>query len=274
MPSTENKFVGESNRRRTDRILSPVRIRVIGNDASGVSFAEETITISFNQQGARISLTHSLLPDDIILIMNMTNQVEDEFRVVGAFQQVFGDRREWGVEAVNPQSGIWGVEFSQPAEGLQPKVLIECAACHRAAQCGLSSIEYDVLLSTGLISRHCDRCGETTRWKPSEQVATAEMVAATTQAISPKNERRKTRRLKLTMRMRVRNNWGVSDIAQTRDVSKAGLCFVSTQRFQLGDEVYITLPFADFQAPVETKAKIVWSAESSSGRFYGVSYMK
>jgi len=264
----------ELGRRRSDRILAPVRIRVIGNDASGISFAEETVTVSFNQQGARISLTHSLLPDDIILVKNMENGIEEEFRVVGGFQQVFGSRREWGVEALNQGSGIWGVEFAPPAEGVQPKVLIECAACKRAAQSTLSSIEYDVLLATGLISRHCDRCNETTRWKPSEQALTAEIITATAKPVKPTSERRKHRRLRLTMRLRVRNSWGVVDIAQTRDVSKAGLCFLSNQRFGVGDEVYITLPFADNQAPVETKGKIVWSADGTVGRFHGVMYVR
>src|SRR5271166_1925102 len=105
---------------RTERILAPVRIRVIGNDASGVSFAEETVTVSFNQQGARISLTHSLLPDDVVLLRNLENEIEEEFRVVGAFQQVFGSRREWGVEALNPDSGIWGVEFVPNEDSVQP----------------------------------------------------------------------------------------------------------------------------------------------------------
>jgi hypothetical protein len=41
--------MSEIGRRRTDRILAPVRIRVVGNDATGVSFAEETMTVSFNQ---------------------------------------------------------------------------------------------------------------------------------------------------------------------------------------------------------------------------------
>jgi hypothetical protein len=261
-------------RRRSDRILAPVRIRVIGNDASGVSFAEETITISFNQQGARISLTHSLLPDDVVLVKNLENEIEEEFRVVGGFQKVFGTRQEWGLEALNPGSGIWGVEFSPPAEGVQPKVLIECAACKKAAQTPLSTIEYDVLLATGLISRHCDLCNETTRWKPSEQALTAEIIAAGAKPAPGAREQRRTRRLKLAMRLRVRNNWGVVDIAQTRDVSKAGLCFVSAQLFQVGDEVFITLPFADNQAPVETKARIIWSAVGTAGRFYGVCYIR
>ena len=264
----------EEQRRRTDRVLAPVRIRVIGNDISGVSFSEETITVTFNQNGARISLTHPLLPDDILLIRNLANNIEEEFRVVGAFQQVFGDRREWGVEALNPESLIWGIEFTKPAEGIQPKVLIECAACKKATQSPLSSIEYDVLLATGLISRHCDRCNETTRWRPSEQPVSPEMLQSGPRSEPPATERRKSRRLKLVMRVRVRTSWGVTDIAQTRDVSKGGLCFLSTKVFNASDEVYITLPFADNQAPVETKSRIVWSSLASSGRYYGVAYVK
>ena len=260
-------------RRRSDRIAAPVRIRVIGNDAHGVSFGEETITVSFNQQGARISLSHSLLPDDIVLVKNLDNGIEEEFRVVGGFQPS-GSRREWGVEALNQDSGIWGVAFVPPAEGLQPKVLIECAACKRAAQTTLSSIEYDVLLAAGLISRHCERCNETTRWKPSDQPLTAEMIAAgKPMTPAPGQDKRKVRRLKLVMRLRVRSAWGVVDIAQTRDVSKSGLCFVSTQRFQVGDKVFMTLPFAEYQAPVETEGTIVWAAEGTTGRFYGVQYL-
>ncbi len=272
--SDDKKVVVELARRRTDRVLAPVHIRVIGNDVSGVAFAEETVTVSFNQQGARISLTHSLLPDDVVLIKNLQNDIEEEFRVVGVFAQVFGERREWGVEALNPKSGIWGIEFTQPPEGLQPKVLIECAACKKATQSALSSIEYDVLLSTGLISRHCDRCGETTRWRPSEQPITPEIIAESAKTLAAQGERRVTRRLRLTMRVRVRNNWGVSDIAQTRDVSKTGLCFISAQRFPVGEEVFITLPFADQQVPVEQKSKIVWSKEIPVGRLYGVAYIK
>jgi hypothetical protein len=264
----------EEQKRRTDRVLAPVRIRVIGNDVSGVSFSEETVTVSFSPGGARISLTHPLLPDDIILIKNLANDIEEEFRVVGAFQQVFGDRREWGVEALNPESGIWGIDYTPPAEGLQPKVLVECAACKNAIQSPLSTIEYDVLLATGLISRHCDRCKETTRWKPSDQAVTSEMIQESARAAPPSTERRKSRRLKLVMRLRVRNSWGVTDIAQTRDVSKGGLCFVSAKVFNVNDELFITLPFADNQAPVETPARVVWTRLEDAGRYYGVCYIK
>lgn len=264
----------EEQKRRTNSVLAPVRIQVIGNDVSGVSFSEETVTVSFSAGGARISLTHPLLPDDIILIKNLANNIEEEFRVVGAFQQVFGDRREWGVEALNPESGIWGIDYKPPSEGVQPKVLIECAACKKAIQSPLSTIQYDVLLATGLISRHCDRCNETTRWKPSDQPVTSEMIRESARKPSPSTERRKSRRLDLVMRLRVRSSWGVTDIAQTRNVSKGGLCFVSSKVFNVNDELFITLPFADNQTPVETPARVVWTRVGESGRFYGVCYIK
>src|SRR2546426_11951936 len=106
-------------KRRSDRILAPIRIRVIGNDGSGVSFVEETVTVSLNQQGARISLTHSLLPDDIVLILNRENNIEEEFRVVGSFQQVIGDRRGRGMGRVNPGRKTGGIKIKGPAGSAQ-----------------------------------------------------------------------------------------------------------------------------------------------------------
>jgi Tfp pilus assembly protein PilZ len=263
-------------RRRTERILAPVRIRVIGNDAAGISFAEDTVTVSFNQQGARISLTHSLLPDDIVVLKNLETGVEGEFRVVGAFQQVFGSRREWGIEAVNPESSIWGVEFTAAADAVEPKVMMECAACKTAAQNTVSGIEYDVLLATGLVSRHCDRCNETTRWKPSQLAGSSGPVGRSVKSSTPEgtSDQRRTRRLKLIMELRIRNDRGVVDLALTRDVSKTGLCMVTTQRFSMGDELYVTLPHSQSQAAVETRAKVVWTAEGTAGRFYGIEYLR
>ncbi len=270
-PETETQTT-EQTRRRSDRILAPISIRVIGNDANRIAFSEDAVTVSFNQQGARISLTHSLLLDDVILILNKRTQIEDEFRVVGAFDQVIGDRREWGVESQDPQTKIWGIEFSPPSEELHAKALIECGGCKRVVQSPLSSIEYDILLAVGMISRHCTRCNETTRWRPGESTTLPEFIE--TEVASPKGERRKEKRLRLVMRTRVRSSWGLIDIAQTRDVSKSGLCFFSTKVFNVRDEVYIILPFAANSVPVETKGEIVSSTVATGGRYYGVKYLR
>src|SRR5208283_5084940 len=128
-------------------------------------------------------------------------------------------------------------EFAPNDDSAQPKVLIECAACKTAAQSTLSSIEYDVLLATGLVSRHCDRCNETTRWKPSQLAGAAGPVGRSMKTATPDgtSDQRRTRRLKLIMELRIRNERGVVDLALTRDVSKTGMCIVTTQRFAMGD---------------------------------------
>jgi len=61
---------------------------------------------------------------------------------------------------------------------------------------------------------------------------------------------------------------------QTRDVSKAGVSFISSQIFNVRDEVYITLPFTGQSIPVETKGRVVWTVQGPAGRYYGVAYMK
>jgi hypothetical protein len=211
-----------------------------------------------------------------VLIKNLESSVEEEFRVISGYQQVLGNRREWGMEAMNPGSDIWGeVMYSAYDDSARPTLLIECVACKTSAQSTISSIEYEVLLATGLISRHCDHCKETTRWKPSDQIALPQASPRSKPSASESGpDLRSTRRLKLTMQLRVRNSGGVVDVARTCDVSKTGLCFVSSQRFSPGEETYITLPYGQNQAPTETKGKIVWAAEGSSGRFYGVQYVQ
>ncbi len=261
-------------RRRSDRVLAPIPIRIIANDASGVAFTEDAITVSFNREGARISLTHTLLLDDIILVLNKKTKLEEEFRVVGAFQQVTSERREWGVEAVNPDANIWGIDFTSPSEGLQPKALIECGGCKHLVQSPLSSIQYDVLLAVGMISLNCDRCKETTRWKPSQQTALPEILNAIPKQAAEQTGTRRAKRIKLVMRLRVRNAWGVTDVAQTRGVSKLGLCFLSSKIFSKDDIISIILPFTTGSVPVETKGKVIWTANTQSEFYYGVEYIK
>lgn len=259
--------------RRSDRILWPVPIRVTATDHESIPFVEETVTVSINLHGACISLTHTLLPGATILIRNQTNGIEEGFRVVRGGEQVFGDRREWRVEATHPDGNIWGIEFNQPAEEVQPKVLIECGTCNNVAYRALTSTEYGLLLSLGMISHYCSPCGQTTRWKPKAQTP-AESDSMKKAKNAPLGAMtRKVRRLELTMRVYVRDSSGVVDAVQTLDVSKGGLAFVSSRDFKIGDSVFIAFPFADNKKTTETKGKILWSAKTALGRTHGVNYI-
>jgi Tfp pilus assembly protein PilZ len=170
---------------------------------------------------------------------------------------------------MDPSVEFWGVAFSPPPESIQPKVLIECQACGKAELVPLSRVEYDLLLHTGLIARHCEPCGETTRWQPSAKPP----VEWTQAKIAVHDERRKTRRLQLSMRLQVRKAAGQTEIVQTMDVSRGGICFFSKQAYAVGEQVSIILPFGQEKAPVETPGRVVWVREAPGGALYGVTYV-
>jgi PilZ domain len=257
-------------RRRSDRILVPLRILVSGVDAVSKPFQEEAVTVSVNKHGACISLLRQLLPDQKLSIRNLENDVEAEFRVVGELRQVFGERREWGVETLCPECNIWGLDFEQPPDHVQPKALICCSRCGNGSLSSLSSIEYDVLLAAGGISRHCESCGETTRWQPGQMGS--DLAPGTSPAPPRVDERRKHRRVRLSMLVRVRDSQGESAVAQTLDVSKGGALFLSRRRHHAGDILYLTLPSTDKPAPVESRARVVRTQMTEHGTLYAVKF--
>jgi hypothetical protein len=261
-------------RRRSDRIWTLVPIRVSGVDRAGNPFEEETQTVNVNKHGGCISLSYSLSPGNIVTIKNLRNGIEGEFRVVGSVRQVFGSRQEFGVEVVDPEIGIWGLDFTPPPEVNQPRAVIRCTSCDKEVLTDVSLDQYQVLLATGLVSRHCDRCGEATRWKPSEQTLTGHAVEPDTHAASAMAERRKHRRRKLAMRLNVRRHSDGSEMVQTMDVSKSGFCFASKQSYKVRDVIYVTLPQAENETPSETKGRIMWEHRVPVGKLYGVMYVK
>lgn len=233
-----------------------------------MEFEEETVTVNINQHGACIALSQSLEPDQVVRVTNLRNGHEQDFRVVGLVSQVFGAHGEWGMELNDPSIDFWGVKFTPPPESIQPKVLIECQACSKAVLVTVSRLEYDLLLHTGLISRHCEQCGETTRWQPSDQPP----VAWTEAKVEVHHERRMTRRIRLAMRLQLQNEAGQSEIVQTMDVSKGGLCFFSKKPYRVGELVTIFLPSRERKDLTETKGRVIWGRTVPSGRLYGVSY--
>ncbi len=259
-------------KRRSDRILAPVRIHVSGEEAPGRTFEENAITVNINKHGAAISLTHLLFSEQRLRIRNLENGIEADFRVVGELRRVFGDRREWGVEVANPESQIWGLDFGPPPESVQPKALIACVECKTALLAPISSIEYDVLLHTGAISRHCKGCEQTTRWKPGEQAAAAGELVTGLEAPRPAVERRKHPRRRVTMLLQVRDQGGKTESVQTVDASKGGISFVSSSVFRVGEEVWFTLPFTTGDAPTESKGRIVRCESGPRGQLYAVSF--
>jgi hypothetical protein len=256
-------------RRRSDRIYVQVPVRLSGKDRSGAEFEEETVTVNINRHGACITLTQFIEPEQSVRVKNLRNGLEQDFRVVGLVRQVFGNRAEWGLELTDPEIDFWGVEFVPPPESVEPKILLQCMACSKVLLGFVSRLQFDMLMHTGLISRHCEQCGETTRWQPSEPELPPEIARRIS---PPEHERRKNRRLRIAMHLRLTGANGESEIVQTADASKGGLCFFSKKPHAVGEWVSLILPYGEGGRPSETLAKVVWAREVPGGKLYGASY--
>ena len=257
--------------RRSDRIYLQIPVRVSGTDARGGHFEEESVTVSVNEHGGCITLSHSLTPGQTIHVKNLLNHQEQECRVIALVREVFSDRAEWGTELTDPTIEFWGIKFTPPPESVEPKALIQCQACSQVVLAPLSSSGYDILLHTGMLSRHCDRCGETTRWQPRELPTASGTASPTAQALIH-DERRRTRRRRLAMRLQLHRASGQTEIVRTSDVSKGGLSFFSPNVFRVGEKVSFILPFGKQKEPTDTQGHIAWARQNPEGGFYGVSF--
>ena len=88
------------------------------------------------------------------------------------------------------------------------------------------------------------------------------------------DERRKHKRVKLSMLLRIRNSQGQSEVVQTLDVSKGGALFLSKHRYRAGEILYLTLPSSDKPAPVEARSRIVRVQAAERGTLCAVKFEK
>lgn len=266
-------FSEHTERRRSERLLGRVPIEVVGQDAMGSVFIEAAVALCFNQHGARISLKHSLVPEEVILIKNLQNEIEEEFRVIERLGGTNGGGVQWSLVALEPESRIWRVTMTLPAPGEQARAIIECPICLQPTLSVLSSIEYDFLLAVGTLSRYCPKCGKVRVWRMSNRYPSAQRAASANSSDLPL-ERRSRRRQCVSLGVRVRNLRGASHDVEIRNISKGGLCFTGSRTFQVGDGVCVTFPFGVRRSAVERIGTIIWTAANSSQRFYGVRFVQ
>lgn len=105
-------------RRRSQRVLMQVGIRVRGKDAQGKDFEEMTETLAVNAHGALILLNARVISGAIVHVKH--NKTEEEQECHAAFLgPVRSGRAEVGVEFTSPHPTFWRVAF--PPEDWSPK---------------------------------------------------------------------------------------------------------------------------------------------------------
>jgi len=97
-------------RRRSQRVLMQIAVRVRGKDAQGQAFEEETETLAINAHGALILVNARVTSGGKVMMQNKRTQEEQECHVV-FLGPVRGGRAEIGLEFSEPRPAFWRVAF-------------------------------------------------------------------------------------------------------------------------------------------------------------------
>ncbi len=105
-------------RRRSQRVLMQVGIRVRGKDAQGVDFEEGTETLAINAHGALVLLNARVISGGIVHMKHNKTGEEQECHVA-FLGPVRSGKAEIGVEFTTPSPNFWRVAF--PPEDWSPR---------------------------------------------------------------------------------------------------------------------------------------------------------
>ncbi len=85
-------------------------VEVIGQNANGKAFRQETRTTVVNAHGASLTLAMTIEIQSSILLRNIKTGAEAQCRVVYQ-KKVESGKAELGIEFMEPQPRFWGIAF-------------------------------------------------------------------------------------------------------------------------------------------------------------------
>jgi hypothetical protein len=118
MAQITNTTIGTTVRRRSQRVLMQVAVRIRGTDAQGKSVEEETETLAINAHGALVLLESRLTSGSKVQLQHKKTQEEHECHVA-FLGPVRSGKAEIGLEFSSPHPTFWRVAF--PPEDWTPK---------------------------------------------------------------------------------------------------------------------------------------------------------
>jgi len=118
MSQVSTPHIHTGARRRSQRVLMQVGIRVRGKDAQGKDFEEGTETLAINAHGALVLLSARVISGAVVQMKHNKTGEEQECHVA-FLGPVRGGKAEIGVEFTAPRPNFWRVAF--PPEDWSPK---------------------------------------------------------------------------------------------------------------------------------------------------------
>lgn len=158
--------MAETRVRRSTRLALSLPIRVYASDFKGTDFVEDSTTMVVNAHGAKIRLSRQLLPEQEIRIQSLKTGEEAVFRVVNRVGAVEDRFTYWGVECLNTDHNVWGVQFPEagPDDRRSVRALVQCPVCRCREIVFLDEPLLESIQELGGLLRGCLRCGQTGMW--------------------------------------------------------------------------------------------------------------
>lgn len=284
-----NKLTTQESR-RSDRVSKEIGILLVGWDAQGVDFMEQTKAVVLSRHGAGIVSTHKLAAEQELIVVHQESNKETEIRVIGQIG-CEGDSYTYGVAFLDPAVDFWGVEFpcASQVEILARRKVLQCSVCGHREVADLGALESDIYAIHDGILRSCERCSGSTLWKESAGEVPDESAAPEALSVSPAaapppepspspapfKNRRQHVRTKVSFTASVRNHSSDDDIVLCENVSRGGLCFKSGRRYYETAGIEVAAPYSPGLPRIPVPALIVYVQELPLEKMfrYGVQYL-
>jgi hypothetical protein len=118
MAQVPNTPSNSGARRRSQRVLMQIALRLRGLDAQGQNFEEYSETLAINAHGALVLLSARVTSGGVIHMKNVKTEEEQECHVA-FLGPVRSGKAEIGLEFSVPRPAFWRVTF--PPEDWSPK---------------------------------------------------------------------------------------------------------------------------------------------------------
>ena len=118
MAQVSNVTAHTGAKRRSQRVLMQVGVRIGGKDAQGKDFQEDTQTLAINAHGGLVLLTARLISGAVVHMKHNKTEEEQECHVA-FLGPVRSGKAEIGLEFTTPRPTFWRVAF--PPEDWTPK---------------------------------------------------------------------------------------------------------------------------------------------------------
>jgi len=274
-PPVRRKRAVEEKMRRRDRAQVAIPIRVRGMSVENKFFDEETETKWVSNRILMTRIRNRVNLEADVQVTNLENKVEGLFRVIWMNNPNQDQFHDVGLELMEPERDLWEIEFpaAQPGQdGEGARVWLECQLCHQTILGSVPEAEDEYLSEGFLLARSCERCKATTPWDLTSDPQSTAAPKAAAEAAKKKNleAMRAKGRAPIKMKIKVtRDMLGavLDDIGDTVNVSASGVCFVSSQLYEVGSTVKVILPYNPGEMGLPISALVVRrskGAESSS----------